>query len=176
MKIFVWTALMTIVMVLPIATTLAQDEASSISGTIYRDVNENGVCVNEAEPRIAANIPLELVSDDVGQLIRVTSGADGTYTRQTDAFGMWNVTVVPGQAWRVTSQQTVEVTLTSDAPDAENVDFCIIEVQTTNGGTGTTLPESGVAVAPPLLFAAALGFLFIFLGSMILLVAKTRGP
>lgn len=162
-----------ILLIIPLST-LAQNQSGSIRGIVFRDINANGICVNEGEPRVAANIPIEIVSDDVGELIRITSSADGTYSYTTDSLGLWRVTIVPGQAWRVTSQQTQEIVLTTDNPSTENVNFCIIEVQQSGGGGGTTLPESGAVVAPPLILAAVLGFALIALGSTLLLIGKRR--
>ena len=149
--------------------THAQDQTGTISGTVYRDLNANGVCVNEGEPRVAANIPMELVADDVGELVRITTAADGTYAYNTDAQGLWRVTVVPGESWRVTSQQTLEVVLTVDSVDVTSIDFCIIEVDQSSGGGGTTLPESGAPVAPALLMASTIGFVLIAAGAGLLL-------
>lgn len=172
-KVFLLVASTLLLFVIPIAS-FAQDQTGSISGTVYRDINANGLCVNEGEPRVAANIPLELVSDDAGELIRITSAADGTFSYSTDALGLWRVTVAPGTGWRVTSQQTLEVVLSTDNPHVSNVDFCIIEVEQSPGGGGTTLPESGIAVAPPLLFSAVIGFVFIAAGTILLLLGKSK--
>jgi hypothetical protein len=151
-------------------TTQAQEEKGTISGTVYRDINANGICVNEGEPRVAANIPMELVSDDVGELLRITTAADGSYAYTTDALGLWSVTVVPGENWRVTSQQTLEVVLSTDSLNATGIDFCIIEIEQSSGGGGTTLPESGAPVAPALLIASVIGFILIAAGASLLLV------
>ena len=170
-KIF-WTTSITVflfaIILVPHATH-AQDQTGTFSGTVYRDINANGVCVNEGEPRVAANIPMELVADDEGELVRITTAADGTYAYSTDALGLWRVTVVPGSGWRVTSQQTLEVVLTTDSLNAHNIDFCIIEVEQSSGGGGTTLPESGAAVAPTLLMAGTIGFVLIAAGAGLLL-------
>ncbi len=162
-----------LLLVLP-STSFAQDQSGVIRGRIYRDLNANGLCVNEGEPRVAANIPLELVSDDANELTRITSAADGTYSYTTDALGLWRVTVVPGQGWRITSQQTREVVLSTDNPEQSNIDFCIVEISQSSGGGGTTLPESGIAISPPLLILAATGFSFIAVGATILLIGKLR--
>ena len=80
-KIF-WTTSITIFLctILSIPHVIhAQEQKGTISGTVYRDINANGVCVNEGEPRVAANIPMELVLDDVGELVRLTTVADGSY-------------------------------------------------------------------------------------------------
>ena len=147
----------------------AQAQTGSISGTVYRDINANGVCVNEGEPRVAANIPMELVSDDVGELVRISTAADGSYAYTTNALGLWRVTVVPGENWRVTSQQTLEVVLTTDSLNATGIDFCIIEVEQSPGAGEPTLPESGAPVAPALLMASAIGFILIAGGAGLLL-------
>jgi hypothetical protein len=151
----------------------AQGQGGSISGTVYRDINANGVCVNEAEPRVAANIPMELVADDVGELVRISTTVDGTYSYSTEVQGLWRVTVVPGQGWRVTSQQTLEVVLTEDGPDAINVDFCIIELEQPPE-EAPTLPESGIAIAPLMLLAATIGFVFIGAGAILLLLGRSH--
>ena len=154
--------------------THAQDQTGSISGTVYRDINANGVCVNEGEPRVAANIPLELVADDEDEMVRITTAIDGSYVYSTDARGLWRVTVVPGQGWRVTSQQTLEIVLSDDGSEVINVDFCIIEMDQSSGGGGTTLPESGAPVAPILLFAATIGFVLIAAGAILLLFNRLQ--
>jgi hypothetical protein len=115
-----------------------------------------------------------LVSDDANQLTRITSVADGTYSYTTDALGLWRVTVIPGQGWRVTSQQTQEVVLSIDNAEASNIDFCIVEVSQPPGGGDTTLPESGIAVSPPLLVLASIGLLFMATGATLLLIGKIR--
>lgn len=147
----------------------AQEEAGSISGTVFRDINANGVCVNEGEPRVAANIPIELVQDDEGEIDRISTSVDGFYIYNTDTLGLWRVTVIPGQGWRVTSQQTLDVVLTEVNPDPTNIDFCITEVGQPAEGGGTTLPESGVPIAPTILAAAAIGFILIAAGAVLLL-------
>ena len=55
----------------------------------------------------------------------------------------------------------------------ENINFCIIEVEQTGGGGGTTLPESGAVIAPSLLITAALGFILLGSGATLLLLSRT---
>lgn len=145
----------------------AQDQIGTIRGTVFRDVNENGLCSAESEA-VLADIPLEIINDDTGEFIRYTTAPDGTYAHTTPDLGIWRVTVVPGSQWRVTSQQTIEVTLTPDSPDAAGIDFCIVEIET-NQENPVTLPESGAFIAPPLLVAGLFGLALIILGGALLL-------
>ena len=108
--------------------TLAQDETGSIQGAVYRDVNLNGLCSNEGEARVG-NIPIEIINDDTEEFVRIVTAPDGTYVYNNVELGLWRVTVVPGTGWRFTSQQTREIELTEDLPDAFDVDFCIVEIE-----------------------------------------------
>jgi hypothetical protein len=155
---------------------LAQEARGIIRGTVYRDINANGVCVDEGEPRVAG-IPVELVDDATRTIVRLQTGADGTYILPQATLGRWQVTVAPGTGWRVTSQQTREVVLATDAPEASEFDFCIVEVTASSGGSvGTTLPESGAPVAPGLLGTAAVGFALMAAGISLLLRDRSVRP
>jgi hypothetical protein len=169
---FILTALL---LLSAFACVLAQDQAGTISGIVYRDLNANGICASEGEPVVADNIPIEIISDDAGELIRISSAVDGSFFYTTDALGLWRVTVVPGQGWRITSQQTLEVVLSVDNPDASNIDFCIIEIEQTEDGAGNTLPESGSIVAPTMLLAAISGLILILIGAGLLLFSRHSG-
>lgn len=152
--------------------TLAQDQSGSIRGIVYRDVNLNGLCSDEGEVRLG-DIPVELANDDSEELIRLNTAADGTYTHSEATLGLWRVTVIPGSGWRVTSQQTREVVLSPDLPDAASVDFCIVEIEESDGGA-VTLPESGAPIAPYLLIAAAGGLLLMVLGAALILKSSKK--
>ena len=156
---------------------LGQETTGTIRGTVYNDINVNAVCVNEGEAAVAG-IPIELVDDETGTIVRLQTGADGTYILSQASIGIWRVTVVPGTGWRVTAEQTREVVLTTDAPEATSVDFCIANVNDTSGGSqgGTTLPESGAPVAPGLLLIAAVGCAFMAAGILLLLHGRTTRP
>ena len=116
---------------------LAQDNTGSIRGMVYRDINNNGTCATEGEPSVAG-IPVELVDDTTRTIVRLQTGADGSYILSEAALGGWQVTVVPGTGWRVTSQQTRAVILTPEVRDVIDVHFCIVEINSPPGGT--TLP------------------------------------
>lgn len=153
---------------------LAQEVTGSIRGTVFRDSNDNTVCADEGESALAG-IPIELVDDETGTIVRLQTGADGTYILSQASLGDWRVSVTPGTGWRITSQQTREVVLTADTPEATGIDFCIVEVTDSSGDSdqGTTLPESGAPVAPALLIAAALGFAMMAAGIGILLHGRS---
>ncbi|MDX1418064.1 MAG: SdrD B-like domain-containing protein [Candidatus Promineifilaceae bacterium] len=141
----------------------AQTQTGSIRGTVYRDINENGICSTEGEARVG-DIAVELVNDDTPELQRTLTAPDGTYLLANASLGLWRVTVVPGTGWRISSAQTREVTLTADQPDAIEVDFCIVQLEDPNNG-GTTLPESGAFIAPPLVLIAIAGLLLMTIGA-----------
>jgi len=154
--------------------TLAQEQTGSIRGVVYRDVNANGLCTGEGEVRLA-NIPLEIINDDIQEIVRFITAPDGTYIQNGAALGSWQVTVVPGEGWRVTSQQTRAVVLTPENPDMAEVDFCIVEIEGSVDG-GVTLPESGAPIAPQLLFAGAAGLALMVLGAGMLLHGRKARP
>mgnify|MGYP000184238520 CR=1 FL=1 len=173
MKRRVWSITIIFLMLLFVVLTyptLAQDQTGSIRGTVYRDINLNGLCSDEGEVRLG-DIPIEIVNDDTDEIIRQITAPDGTYVHTSAELGLWLVTVVPGTGWRVTSQQSIEVLLSEDQPDAAGVDFCIIEIESSNGG-GVTLPESGAPIAPQLLIAAAAGLALMAFGAGMLLRGK----
>ncbi|MFN2141283.1 MAG: SdrD B-like domain-containing protein [Candidatus Promineifilaceae bacterium] len=172
--------------------TLAQDVNGSISGFVFRDLNENGVCSDEDEPGVVG-IPLQLVNRNDNTIVNLTSGGEGFYELVNASGGTWTVTVNPGAGWSVTSQQTIQIVVDEDEPDIEDVDFCIVEVGATATATpappptpvtGATpvqpvaptpvpvLPESGAAVSPSVLWVVALGLLLLVSGAALLL--RTR--
>jgi len=172
--------------------TLAQDVNGSISGFVFRDLNENGVCSDEDEPGVVG-IPLQLVNRNDNTIVNLTSGGEGFYELVNASGGTWTVTVNPGAGWSITSQQTIQIVVDEDEPDIEDVDFCIVEVGATATATpappptpvtGATpvqpvaptpvpvLPESGAAVSPSVLWVVALGLLLLVSGAALLL--RTR--
>ena len=172
--------------------TLAQDVNGSISGFVFRDLNENGVCSDEDEPGVVG-IPLQLVNRNDNTIVNLTSGGEGFYELVNASGGTWTVTVNPGAGWSVTSQQTIQIVVDEDEPDIEDVDFCIVEVGATATATpappptpvtGATpvqpvaptpvpvLPESGAAVSPSVLWVVVLGLLLLVSGAALLL--RTR--
>lgn len=171
-----------------IVAVSAQENSGSISGTVYRDINANGICAGENEVG-EAGIPIQLVNRDDNSTVNLTTGSGGNYELSGAAGGTWQVTVNPGSGWRVTSQQTVQVSITEDEPDVEEVDFCIVQVSTstptatavasvTPGPTPTpvqpVLPESGAPLSAPLVAAFGLGLLFLVTGAALFVHARNR--
>ena len=175
-----------------IVAASAQQNNGSISGVVYRDINANGVCASENEAG-EAGIPIQLVNRDDNSTVNLTTGSGGNYELSGAAEGTWQVTVNPGSGWRVTSQQTVQVSITEDEPDVEEIDFCIVQVSTstptatavatvTPGPTPIpsptpvqpVLPASGAPLSAPLLLAFGLGLLFLITGAALFVHARNR--
>jgi hypothetical protein len=189
---FVSTLLVTLLFLTAAARTqdtLAQDDNGSISGAVFRDINENGLCTDEDEPGVVG-IPLQLVNRDDNTIVNLTSGGEGFYELVDASMGTWQVTVNPGASWRVTSQQTQQAVVDEDEPDVEEIDFCIVQV-TSATATNTpapapvptqalvptatpspVLPESGAAVSPAILSSAVLGLLLLLLGAGLFVRAR----
>ena len=161
----------------------AQEEAGTISGTVYRTTNASGTCTEDGLPG-EPGVPLQFVNRDEELTINQSASGDGSYEFSASTEGIWQVTVNPGQGWRVLTQQTRQVENTEANSDHEEIDFCIIRV--TEAPTPTAvpptqptpippvLPESGAAVAPTLLLAAGLGFLFLFAGGWLFVYSRSR--
>lgn len=154
-----------VVLLLVAATSVVYGQATSgtIRGTVYHDQNSDGVCVGTAEPGLAG-VPITFVSDD-GSTLSLLSGTDGSYGLVAVGFGRWRVSAAPGTGFIVTSQQTIEVSVSAEQPVAEGVDFCVTQGTTPTGGGGTVLPESGAAISPTLAVVGVFGVLFLALGS-----------
>jgi hypothetical protein len=126
-------------MVLPVAAIAsAQNETGSISGRVVNDLNGDGNCATTGEAG-AASIPVQLVNLTQNSTANVTSGNDGAFRLSPANAGNWQITVNPGQGWRVTSQQTVQVVVDDDEPDVTNVVFCITAVTPTSGSISGTV-------------------------------------
>jgi hypothetical protein len=176
----------TIILLLGSALAIqAQDTVGTISGTVYRTENPGTSCTEDNLPG-EPGIPLQFVNRDNQTTLNLNTESDGSYEINVSTEGTWQVTVNPGSGWRVLSQQTIQVSVSEDDPDHEEVDFCITRVTptpttTTITPTPTTitptpippvLPESGAPVAPTLLLAAGLGFLFLLIGGWLFVYAR----
>jgi hypothetical protein len=172
-KLFV--AMIAVVVVLLLSPALsadAQTNTGSIRGIVYNDLNGDGFCVGTGEPG-QSGVPVEFVFTGSGTTIPLVSGVDGSFGVVSITLGTWDVTVKPGTGWRVTSQQTRQVTLTTTQPTVSGIDFCITQAPATGGGTTPpVLPESGADVAPTLIAASALGAFLLVLGSGLVLKGR----
>jgi hypothetical protein len=173
----VWIILMVIAMLLIISGTaaaFAQSSAGAILGTVYNDLNGDGVCVGTSEPGLP-NMVVEFVNTEAAIQTALQTNENGSYGYTSAGLGTWNVTVKPPQGWQSTAQSTRQVTLTSTQPVASGIDFCITQSTTTpvptstpqSGGSGgaVTLPESGATIAPALLVTLVIGLGLLALGA-----------
>jgi hypothetical protein len=165
-------AIALVLVILPVLPAGAQTNTGSIRGIVYNDLNGDGFCVGTGEPG-QSGVPVEFIYTGSGTTLPLMSGVDGSYGVVSITLGTWQVTVKPGTDWRVTSQQTREVTLTSTQPTVSGVDFCITQVPTSGGGTSPpVLPESGADVAPALIAASAMGAILLALGAGLILNSR----
>jgi hypothetical protein len=161
----------------PALSVSAQTNTGSIGGIVYNDLNGDGFCVGTGEPG-QSGVPVEFIYTGSGTTLPLMTGVDGSYGIVSITLGTWQVTVKPGTGWRVTSQQTRQVTLTDTQPTVSGVDFCITQVPASGGGTSPpVLPESGADVAPALIAAAAVGAFLLMLGAGLILNSRREiGP
>jgi hypothetical protein len=140
----------------------SDERRGSMSGFIYEDVNGDGRCVDtevEGENPIQG-IDVQFVSSDRETVITNYSGAQGDFGLYAAGHSYWEVTVMPGAEWTVTTERTVYVPVYTESLHHENINFCLSKGQAPNavirlpasGGT-VLLPESGAS--QPELQAAA---------------------
>lgn len=153
----IWLFLFLLGVIFP--TAVNAQVGGSISGTIYGDTNKDGYCVNSGEPPLPG-VPVEIVFQQDGTAVTVTSGADGRYGLATTQFGTWTVTAKPPAGFYVSSGSPVIVTLSDSQPEVVGVDICVATLATTGP---ITLPESGATIAPPVY--AVIGGLLILIGA-----------
>ena len=158
-------------MVAGLSIVSAQTTNGAIRGTVYNDLDANGVCVGTGEP-VQSGIPVEFVSAD-GSTLVLNSGDDGTYGLVAVGLGTWQVTVKPGTGWIVTSEQTRQVTISTNNPEANNADFCVAQVTASTESTGAVvLPASGSIISPSLLIIGVTGLVFLAVGAVLLLKGR----
>lgn len=153
----------------------AQTVSGSIRGTVFEDLNSDGVCSGTGEPGLAG-IPIRFIHESNAE-IAVSSTSNGTYSLVGIGDGTWQVTVQPGSGFVATSQQSFTVDLTSEQPEVTGIDFCVARVTVTPTATSTSaptatptsasslMPESGAGAPPTLLIVGAIGIALFALGA-----------
>jgi hypothetical protein len=149
-----------------VALTTEQQEdgaSGSIRGTVYRDANNDGLCVGTGESGLGG-VPIRF-SNGSSQLY-LQSGVDGTFGLVASGLGTWTVTAEPSaDQGVVTSAASRTVELTEDNPLATGVDFCI----GTARASSVVLPESGAPARPILWIALVAGVLLAGAGLFMLM-------
>lgn len=123
----------------------------SIRGSVYIDVNSDGVCVNSG---VDGEVPVQYINIDFinsagEKLVTLQSGENGTYGLVSAGDSYWEVVADPDNTWVVTSQNPLYVPIGDDTPVQTGVDFCVQKVDTYV--PPTTLP----IVSPPVLLPEA---------------------
>ena len=148
----------------------------SIRGSVYIDVNSDGVCVNSG---VEGEVPVQFINIDFTssageKLATLQSGDNGTYGFADVGDSYWEVKADPDNTWVVTSQNPIFVPIGNDTPVQTGVDFCVQKVDTYrpptggSGSGGVLLPEAGAAQpvgSTALLFVAISGMGLILLGA-----------
>lgn len=139
----------------------AQREAGSIRGTVFRDLNNDGLCGGEGEGPLAG-VPVRFTSGD--ETIYLQSGENGTFGLVAAGLGYWEVAAEPSAAQGVvTSTSPRGVQLSADDQLAVGVDFCIGSTRPAQ----VILPESGAPAMPGLWLFAAVGLLLLVAGAIL---------
>lgn len=161
--------LLAFIMFFAVGVAYAQsDPGGSIRGTVYEDLNADGICVNTGEPTVQG-IAIKFTAADGTRVINLESGDDGTYGLTAVGLGSWTVSAEPGTEWTVTSNKSIGVFLSVDQRLILGADFCVVRTGSTAPATPTpppsaVLPESGAGIAPPLLAALVAGMGLIVTG------------
>lgn len=158
-------ALIIIAILILSATAVVAQTTGSIRGVVYRDVDADGICAGTGAQGVPG-ISLELANQDDGSAVFLDTGNDGSFNAAGINVGTYQVTVRPGDGWRVTGQQTRQAVITAEQSDATGIDFCIVEVG------ATTLPESGFPVSPTLIAAVVAALLLLVGGAMLVLRSR----
>lgn len=167
-----------VLMLMLAAVAMAQSqERGSVRGSVYRDVNGDGFCVNtgvQGEDPIA-DIPIEFVSSDEATVVTLKTGKDGTYGLVAAGQSIWRVTAKPAASdGVVTSENPLYAPVLPDSGLIQTgYNFCIGGgVAPGSGGVGNAvivlpvLPESGSAnSSSSVTLIALLGAAFLLIGA-----------
>jgi hypothetical protein len=168
----------------------SDDSRGSISGFVYSDVNGDGQCVNTgvAGEEPIQGVDVQFVSSDRETVITQYSGDKGDFGLYAAGQSYWEVTVMPEDGWRVTTEATVYVPVYPETLSHDNVNFCLAEGAASSSGvsggnaiiniplgagTNILLPESGASAAQLkaqnnlvllVIMVLAVGLLLVFVG------------
>ena len=158
MRKLIHASLMFVFLILFVSTAFVSADLSgrgSIRGTIYQDLDGNGVC--GGGDTLVGNFGLQFMTADGAVTLNLISGSDGTYGLVGAGLGEWIVTAVPPtSSWIVTSANPVTVITSDEDPIATNINFCVqgggsaVSTQTAESslssiGGNATSPVSGQA-------------------------------
>lgn len=141
----------------------------TIRGGVYRDVNNDGRCVDTGvvgESGIPG-IEVQFVSSDRATVVTLTTGDDGTFGLAAAGQSVWEVTARPNPSqWIVTSENPRYVPVLPESGLVQTgVNFCIGQ----GSNAVIVLPESGGRLAHSwAVLATAVGGLAIFATGMAL--------
>ncbi len=102
----------------------------SIQGTLYNDLNNNGSFDPTSDPRLPANIEVQLLDSSNNVIATTQTDADGNYAFASVSPGSYTVRAVasdpqvpPGLAPSAPATGSVPVTVTAGAPSTQNFGF-----------------------------------------------------
>ena len=156
------------------ATAVQAQSRGSIRGSVLEDTDGDGKCEDGA-PIHGMTLQFRSTHAD-NTTVYLQSGSNGTYGLVAAGLGTWEVTAMPNDDYKITSDMTVTTFIDENEPLALNVNFC---AQKTDGsssggsdGGNTVLPESGgTPVANSngiaITLAAALGAMLFVAGATI---------
>lgn len=124
------TISLTIMLLLVVMVSAVSAANGTIRGSVYRDVNGDGLCVDTGVPgeEPVPGITLEFVSEDEQHTIHLYTGGDGMYGLAAAGFSNWRVTATPNSDWVVTSQNPIYAYINHEKVAATDVNFCVAKV------------------------------------------------
>ena len=138
----------------------AQSEGT-ISGSIYEDLNGNGV--RDANEPGLKDVEVQFVSG--GWNTTISSIDDGTFSIRVNP-ATWTVTVLPSAGWRVTTSNSVDAFIGAPGDAVDNLEFGVVRVVTDADGN-EILPASGGFVSDRIIIGGLFGILAVGVGLVV---------
>ena len=164
-----------------LATAVQAQARGSIRGTVLEDTDGDGKCEDGA-PVHGMTLQFRSTHAD-NTTVYLQSGENGTYGLVAAGFGTWEVTAMPNDDYKITSDLTRSVFIDENEALALGVDFCAMKTDGSSDDSGsddsssssdgnTVLPESGGTLAnssngSAIALAAALGAMLFAAGAAI---------